>query len=278
MSADALLEAYRTTRFVAYDGDREIVATVGQHAPEMDALLHRLAARSGVFITAWNPRSVVLSAELNAAAAGRLEARIAAEGFRALPHRGISADPAWHPEEGLFVLDIDFDYAVAMATDFGQNAITAVSIDRPAVLLFTPLMGTMEASMTASSTPQPQRFAFSHDKAGGFTGDGLRSYARYRDLGMAGATNGLAVAHVIRFLPPCTAEVRQWHTHDVQFQMVYVLKGWIRVEMDGHPAETMQVGSAWLQPPKIRHRVLDYADDCEVLEVVVPADFKTEMG
>lgn len=140
MSVEALLEAYRTTRFVAYDGDRQVVAMVGEHAPEMDELLHRLAARSGVFITAWNPRSVVLSHALNAAAAARLEARVAAEGFRALPHRGLSADPAWHPEEGLFVLDIDFDYAIRMATDFGQNAVTAPSIGRPATLLLTPLM------------------------------------------------------------------------------------------------------------------------------------------
>lgn len=140
MPADTLLEAYRTTRFVAYDGDRQVVATVGEHVTEMDALPHRLAARSGVFITAWNPRSIVLSPELNAAAAGRLEARVAAEGFRALPHRGFSADPAWHPEEGLFVLDIEFDYAIAMATDFGQNAVTAVTLGQPAILLFTPLM------------------------------------------------------------------------------------------------------------------------------------------
>jgi uncharacterized protein DUF3293 len=138
--SDVLLEAYRTTRFVAYDGDREVAAMVGQPAPEMDALLERLAAGSGVFITAWNPRSIVLSPERNAAAAARLAARVAAEGFRALPHRGFSTDPAWHPEEGLLVLDIDLDYAVAMAADFGQNAVTAVSLGRPAVLLFTPLM------------------------------------------------------------------------------------------------------------------------------------------
>jgi hypothetical protein len=138
--SDALLEAYRTTRFVAYDGHREVVAMVGEPVREMDALLERLAARSGVFITAWNPRSIVLSPERNAAAAARLAARVATEGFRALPHRGFSADPAWHPEEGLFVLDIDFDYAVALAADFGQNAVTAVSIGHPAVLLLTPLM------------------------------------------------------------------------------------------------------------------------------------------
>jgi len=138
--SDALLEAYRTTRFVAYDDAREVAAMIGEAAPEMDALLERLAARSGVFITAWNPGSIVLSPERNAAAAGRLAARLAAEGFRALPHRGFSADPAWQAEEGLFVLDIDFDYAVALAADFGQNAITAVSIGRPAILLLTPLM------------------------------------------------------------------------------------------------------------------------------------------
>jgi len=65
---------------------------------------------------------------------------VAAEGFRALPHRGVSASPDWQAEEGLFVLDIDFDYAIRMATDFGQNAITAVSLGEPAILLVTPLM------------------------------------------------------------------------------------------------------------------------------------------
>ena len=33
-----------------------------------------------------------------------------------------------------------------------------------------------------------------------------------------------------------------------------------------------------MQPPKIRHRVLDYSDDCEVLEVVLPAEFETKMA
>jgi hypothetical protein len=40
-------------------------------------------------------------------------------------------------------------------------------------------------------------------------------------------------------------------------------------------AHMMRAGSAWLQPPRIRHKVLDYSDDCEVLEIVLPADFKT---
>ena len=128
--------------------------------------------------------------------------------------------------------------------------------------------------MTTPRPVPPQTFAVSHADTSEFKA-GLRGYANYRDLGMAEATNGLAVAHVIRFLPPCTDEVRQWHTHAVEFQMIYVLKGWIKTEMEGHGVHVMKAGSAWVQPPKIRHRVLDYSDDCEVLETVLPAEFET---
>ena len=37
----------------------------------------------------------------------------------------------------------------------------------------------------------------------------------------------------------------------------------------------MKKGTCWLQPPKIRHRVIDYSPDCELLEVVLPAEFDT---
>lgn len=131
--------------------------------------------------------------------------------------------------------------------------------------------------MSAPPARRSQRYTFSHWKEEDFAEGGLRAYARYRDLGIAAATSGLAVAHVIRFVSPCTDEVRRWHTHDIEFQMLYVLKGWIETGMEGHPAERMRVGSVWIQPPGIRHRVVDYSDDCEVLEIVLPADFSTEM-
>jgi mannose-6-phosphate isomerase-like protein (cupin superfamily) len=127
--------------------------------------------------------------------------------------------------------------------------------------------------MSAANT---QRFAFSHLKTGDFK-EGLRSYAKYRDLGFAAATSGAAIAQVIKFVPPCTDEVRIWHTHDIEFQMIYVLKGSITTEMEGFAPEKMVAGSSWIQPPKIRHRVVDYSEDCEVLEIVLPADFDTHM-
>ena len=121
-----------------------------------------------------------------------------------------------------------------------------------------------------------QTFTVSHLNPADFK-SGLRAYASYRDLGMEKATQGAAVAHVIKFAPPCTDEVRQWHTHAVEFQMIYVLKGWIETEIEGRPPEKMSVGSSWLQPPNVKHRVTNYSDDCEVLEIVLPADFETNM-
>jgi hypothetical protein len=127
----------------------------------------------------------------------------------------------------------------------------------------------------AKPAPRRQTFVASHNSPGAFE-QGLRRYAQYRDLGIAAATGGLARAHVIKMIPPCDpAEVSKRHYHDVEFQMVYVLKGWIKSEFDGAGVVTMREGSCWLQPPKIKHTVLDYSDDCELLEIILPADFDT---
>ena len=121
-----------------------------------------------------------------------------------------------------------------------------------------------------------QRIAISHHREEDFKADGLRTYAQYRDLGIAAATHGLAQAHVIRLIGPCNpAEVSKLHFHDVEFQMVYVLKGWIKTYLEGQGETMMKEGSAWTQPPRIKHLILDYSDDVELLEVILPAEFRT---
>src|SRR5213593_4645056 len=121
-----------------------------------------------------------------------------------------------------------------------------------------------------------QTIAISHHREEDFKADGLRAYAQYRDLGIADATHGLAQAHVVRLIGPCNpAEVSKLHYHDVEFQMVYVLKGWVKTYMEGQGETMMNAGSAWTQPPRIRHLIMDYSDDVELLEVILPAEFKT---
>ena len=131
------------------------------------------------------------------------------------------------------------------------------------------------AAPTKRARPK-QRIAISHHREEDFKADGLRAYAHYRDLGIAEASHGLAQAHVIRLIGPCNpAEVSKLHFHDVDFQMVYVLKGWVKTYMEGQGETLMKQGSAWSQPPRIKHLIMDYSDDVELLEVILPADFKT---
>ena len=132
------------------------------------------------------------------------------------------------------------------------------------------------ANSVARAKPRKaQRFVVSHHREEDFD-QGLRPYSAYRDLGIAPATGGMVQAHVIRMTKPFNAkEVAIPHYHDVEFQMIYVLKGWLRSELEGQGAHTFHAGSCWIQPPKIKHTVLGYSDDCELLEIVLPADFET---
>lgn len=95
----------------------------------------------------------------------------------------------------------------------------------------------------SKSRARQHTFVASHHRPDAFE-QGLRRYAHYRDLGIAGATGGMVRAHVIKMIPPCDpAEVSKRHFHDVEFQMVYVLKGWIKANT---------TAPAWLPCAKVR--------------------------
>jgi len=116
---------------------------------------------------------------------------------------------------------------------------------------------------------------FSHVKPGDtqFTGGGLRDFFLYRDLGIAQATNGKVIAHLVRAnLPP--EEGTGWHRHEADFQIVIMMKGWARFMYEDK--ETLvEAGDVVHQRPGIRHYLFDYSPDMEYLEIVSPADFKS---
>ena len=134
-----------------------------------------------------------------------------------------------------------------------------------------------KTAMKSTSKARPQhKFVFKRFRPMDFKSDGLRTYAEYRDLGIKDATAGMVLAHAIRFVAPCDPKVvSKEHYHDTEFQMIYVLKGSVTSSFEGQGTHTMTAGDCWLQPQRIRHKVLDYSEDCELLEVVMPADFKT---
>jgi mannose-6-phosphate isomerase-like protein (cupin superfamily) len=122
---------------------------------------------------------------------------------------------------------------------------------------------------------KPQSFVATHVKDAEFK-TGLRAYAAYRDLLTDKATGGAVQSHVIRLIGKCDPKVVSIpHYHGVQFQMLYMLKGWMIGEYEGQGRVKMTAGSCWIQPPGIRHQVIDYSDGCEMIEIILPADFDT---
>ncbi len=119
-----------------------------------------------------------------------------------------------------------------------------------------------------------QAFTVCHADDGKFEGRGLRAFFEYRQLGIAEATQGKFGAHVIRAVPGRHSEAK-WHTHDLDFQMVYVTRGWVVFEYEGRGEVTLRAGSCVLQPPGIRHREVTHSDDLELIEITSPAEFAT---
>jgi len=120
-------------------------------------------------------------------------------------------------------------------------------------------------------------FTVSHASDAAFE-RGLRSFFEYRDLGIRQATGGQVDAHVIRAAAGKDFS-SQPHLHKTQFQLVYVFKGWIEFDYESQGIVRLGAGSCVYQPPEIRHREVGHSEDVEMLEmleIVMPADFKTE--
>lgn len=120
-----------------------------------------------------------------------------------------------------------------------------------------------------------QKFCHSVGAEAEFVERGLRGYFEYRDLGIADASNGDVVAHVIRAKEGHSA-TGQWHVHECSFQMIYILKGWVRFEYEGQGEKLLKPGDSVLQPAGIRHREIEHSPDLELIEIVLPADFSTQ--
>ena len=108
---------------------------------------------------------------------------------------------------------------------------------------------------------------------------GLRSFMEYRDLGIADATHGQFRAHVVRIKRDHTGKhelhTTGLHQHKCDFQMFYVLKGWMKFIYEGQGEHTFNAGDCVLQPAGIVHNELDCSDDVEILEIYSPAVHET---
>jgi quercetin dioxygenase-like cupin family protein len=101
-----------------------------------------------------------------------------------------------------------------------------------------------------------------------------RAGMTYRDL-IPSRLGGRFVASHISI--PEGGPVADWvHFHKVRFQMIFCARGWVRVVYeDQGPPFVMAAGDCVLQPPRIRHRVLEASPGLEVVEIGCPALHET---
>jgi len=135
---------------------------------------------------------------------------------------------------------------------------TVIEIHRPSPELVLPPLTPSLVITRAEDT------AWIHGRAG----------MRYRDL-IPDRQGGRFVASNIRV--PDGGEVPDYvHYHRVHFQIIYCAKGWVRVVYeDQGPPFVLQAGDCVVQPPEIRHRVLESSPGMAVVELGCPALHET---
>ena len=103
-----------------------------------------------------------------------------------------------------------------------------------------------------------------------------RAGMQYRDL-IPSRLGGSIIASHIR-IPDGGPVPDMVHFHKVGFQLIFCYRGWVDVVYeDQGPPIRLTAGDCFIQPPEIRHRVLEASDGIEVIEIGVPAEHITEI-
>lgn len=101
-----------------------------------------------------------------------------------------------------------------------------------------------------------------------------RAGMQYRDLVPSRLGGDLIASHIR--IPDGGPVADYVHYHRVGFQVIYCQQGWVRVVYeDQGPPFVMQAGDCVLQPPTIRHRVLESSPGLQVIELASPAEHET---
>jgi quercetin dioxygenase-like cupin family protein len=168
----------------------------------------------------------------------------------------------------------DLDAAIDQYKERGYRLDMIFPADDPreAVLSEPPAA----AAGVASAIRLVRSTAFVQPPATAGGSDWIRGRAgmEYRDL-ISDRLGGKVIASHIRLTEG--GEVPDYvHYHKIDFQVIYCKVGRIKVvyEDQGEPF-WLEAGDLVLQPPEIRHRVLECTAGAEVIEITSPAEHET---
>ncbi|MBL4811189.1 MAG: cupin domain-containing protein [Rhodobacteraceae bacterium] len=103
-----------------------------------------------------------------------------------------------------------------------------------------------------------------------------RAGMMYRDL-VPSRLGGAMIASHIR-IPDGGPVPDMVHFHRVGFQLIFCYRGWVDVLYEDQGGlRRLNAGDCFIQPPEIRHRVIEASEGIEVIEIGVPAEHITEI-
>ena len=103
-----------------------------------------------------------------------------------------------------------------------------------------------------------------------------RAGMQYRDL-IPDRLGGSIIASHIR-IPDAGPVPDMVHYHKVGFQLIFCVSGWVDVLYEDQGGlRRLYAGDCFIQPPEIRHRVMEASENLQVIEIGVPAEHVTEI-
>jgi len=131
----------------------------------------------------------------------------------------------------------------------------------------------VEVNAPIDVPPGVQEFVVSRFSKGSGWGTG-RAGMLYRDLIPSRLGGRFIASHI--WIPDGGPVPDYVHFHKIRFQMIFCRSGWARLvyEDQGDPF-VLAAGDCVLQPPEIRHRVLEASPGLEVVEIGCPAIHET---
>jgi quercetin dioxygenase-like cupin family protein len=106
-------------------------------------------------------------------------------------------------------------------------------------------------------------------------GAGRRTFIAYRDLGMLEATNGQVNIQASLVRDGSQAPQTGWHYHECNYQIVYVLDGWVDMQFFEGETIRLSAGDCINIPPGQPQNEIAISDNFRALEIRSPKDIGT---
>ena len=124
-----LLTAYRAAIYVIYGDEEDFVLKVDEASADLARLMKKYEVISAALITAFNPHSVLSTAQDNVRNHNRLIADIHALGLQSVSSEGADQSHIWSSEPSILVLGISLEDAESLADRYEQNAFLWIPSD-----------------------------------------------------------------------------------------------------------------------------------------------------